>query len=121
MTIESLRIKRQSKPKPFSENHQLQRKVLETSMHTLKHSEPPTATHHTHILGHVEKEAAEKPKPKKQKNKKKTNKKINKMKIVRQSCPQQRIKQFYIADRNKELKYTRSHDGILVQVQTAHS
>lgn len=44
LIIESFRIKRQSRklPKPFSGTHQLQRKVLEPSAHTLRHTNPHT-------------------------------------------------------------------------------
>lgn len=73
--------KKQSRklPKPFSGNHQLQRKVLEPSTHTLRHTNP-------HTPKHVNTEAAETPK----------------IKTVRLAHPQQHMKQFYIADRNQK-------------------
>lgn len=55
MIIESFRIKRQSRklPKPFSGNHQLQRKSPGTKCaHTLIHTDP-------HTPKHVDTEAAE--------------------------------------------------------------
>lgn len=65
LIIESFRIRRQSRklPKPFSGNHQLQRKGLETSADTHLGTQttlpnPPTHTH-THTPKDVDTEAAE--------------------------------------------------------------
>lgn len=71
-------------PNPFSGNHQLQRKVLEPNEHTPRHTNP-------HTPEHVDTKAAETQTPK--------------IKTVRLAHPQQqRMKQFYIADR-KQKKY----------------